>query len=85
VAPPSPLEEYIALAIRGAQPREIEDGVWVVELDGFPGVWADGPSPQECLTTLAEVLQDWLMIKLAHRDDDVPVVGGLDLAALLRR
>ena len=83
VSRPSPLERYIALALRDARPRELEPGSWYAELDAFPGVWADGPSPKDCLDTLAEVLQDWLLVKLAHRDPDIPVVGQIDLTPLV--
>ena len=83
VSRPSTLERYIALALRDARPRELEPGSWYAELDAFPGVWADGPSPKDCLDTLADVLQDWLLVKLAHRDPDIPVVGQIDLTPLM--
>lgn len=83
--PRSPIEQYIAAALEGARPRELEDGSgWVVELEGFPGVWADGPSPRECLDALDEVLRGWLQIKLALRDPDIPIVADIDLTSVIR-
>lgn len=83
VSRPSPLGRYVALALRDARPRELEPGCWYADLDAFPGVWADGPSPKECLDALAEVLEDWLLVKLAHRDRDIPAVGQIDLTTLM--
>ncbi|HWM17693.1 MAG TPA: type II toxin-antitoxin system HicB family antitoxin [Microbacterium sp.] len=52
-----------------AEPYEIAPGHWLVELDRYPGVWAVGDSREQCLKTLAEVLEDWLTVKRAHGDD----------------
>jgi predicted RNase H-like HicB family nuclease len=62
--------------------RELEPGRWYADLDAFPGVWADGTSPEDCLITLADVLHEWLVIKLAHGDRDIPVTGDLDPTGL---
>ena len=78
------LEPYIAIALRAARTRELEPGGWYADLDAFPGVWADGPSPEECLATLADVLHEWLLIKLAHGDRDIPVIGHIDPTTLVR-
>lgn len=77
------LEPYIAAALRDANVREIEPGVWYADLDAFPGVWANAASRDECLSTLAEALHEWLLIKLAYHDPDIPVVDGMSPAALV--
>jgi predicted RNase H-like HicB family nuclease len=77
------LEPYIAVALRSARTRELEPGHWYADLDAFPGVWADGASPEECLAILADVLHEWLVIKLAHGDRDIPVLGGIDPTKLV--
>lgn len=77
------LEPYIARALRGVKPRKLE-GRWYADLEAFPGVWADGSSPGECLATLADVLHEWLLVKIAHRDRDIPVIDHIDPATLLR-
>jgi len=81
---PSLVQPYIAQAIQRAQPQPLEDGRWFVELPGFPGVWADGETPEACLSALAEVLEDWLRVKLSFQDDDIPVVAGINLATFFR-
>jgi predicted RNase H-like HicB family nuclease len=78
------LVPYIALAMSRARVTELEPGHWFAEFDGdFPGVWADGASREECLAVLADVLHEWLIVKVAKGDDDLPVLGGLDPRALI--
>ena len=73
----------IATALRDAQPTEIEPGHWYADLERFPGVWADGATPAECLTALADVLHEWLVLKVVLGDQDVPVLENLDPRALI--
>jgi predicted RNase H-like HicB family nuclease len=77
------LEPYIAVALREAQPIEIEPGHWYADLERFPGVWADGVTPAECLEALADVLHEWLIVKVVLGDQDVPVLDSLDPRALI--
>jgi predicted RNase H-like HicB family nuclease len=58
-------------ALAAVEPQEVERGRWIAELDGYPGVWAMGYSREECLTTLAEVFEGWLVVKRARGDDDI--------------
>jgi predicted RNase H-like HicB family nuclease len=79
------LEQYITVAVQAARLSKFEeDEGWFAEIDGFPGVWADGATSEAALATLAEVLRDWLKIKLSYQDPDIPVVANIDLAALAR-
>jgi predicted RNase H-like HicB family nuclease len=77
------LEPYIAVALRDAQTRELEPGHWYADLEAFPGVWADGTSPEECLNGLADVLHEWLVVKIAHGDHDIPVLDGINPTTLV--
>lgn len=79
------LNRYVEVAMRSAIPAQIDGGKWYSELKAFPGVWADGESPKECLDTLDEVLREWIVVKLVSRDADLPVVDEIDLAAISRR
>lgn len=77
------LDRYVAVAMRAAIPRHLEGGeTWYADLPTFPGVWADGPSPKQCLDTLEEVLRDWLLLKIVDQDRDIPVVDEIDLNGL---
>ena len=51
-------------ALDAVEPYQIEPGRWLAELDGYAGVWAVGDCPEQCLSTLAEVLEDWLSVKV---------------------
>jgi predicted RNase H-like HicB family nuclease len=77
------LEPYIAAALRAARVRELQPGRWYADLASFPGAWADGTSAEECLATLADVLHEWLIVKVILGDRDVPVLGDLDPRALV--
>jgi predicted RNase H-like HicB family nuclease len=73
------LSHYVGVAMRAAIPQRLEGETWYADLPGFPGVWADGLSPKQCLDTLEEVLRDWLLIKIVDQDRDIPVVDDIDL------
>jgi len=77
------LEPYIAIALRDAQTRELQPGHWYADLEPSPGVWADGASPEECLESLADVLHEWLVVKIAHGDHDIPVINGINPITLV--
>jgi predicted RNase H-like HicB family nuclease len=79
------LDRYVDVALRRAIPRQLEGGEWYADLGlEFRGVWADGPSAKECLDELAEVLEEWVLMKIADQDRDLPVVDDIDLAFLIR-
>jgi predicted RNase H-like HicB family nuclease len=73
------LTEYIQAAMRHATMERLDDGSYYAEIPPTPGVWADGPDPATCLTTLQEVLEDWLLVSLAHQLP-IPPVDGITLA-----
>ena len=51
------------------------------EIPGFPGVWANADTLEQCRSELQEVMEDWLTlgIRMGH---DIPSVEGLSLATL---
>lgn len=73
------LTEYLRAAISHSQYKQLEDGSWFGEIPGFEGVWANATSVEACRSELAEVLEEWLLLKL-HDQDPIPVVDGHDLA-----
>ena len=74
------LTEYLRAAISHSQYKQLEDGSWFGEIPGFEGVWANATSEEACRSELAEVLEEWLLLKL-HDQDPIPVVDGHDLAS----
>ena len=78
------LSRYIYIAMRPAVPEQTE-AAWFCDLPKFPGVWAEGESVKGCLDTLQEVLQEWLILKIADGDLDIPVLDEIDLTVLSQR
>ena len=48
-------------------------------------MWAEEALLADCLTTLAEVLREWVLLKVQDQDRDLPAVDELDLTALYAR
>jgi predicted RNase H-like HicB family nuclease len=70
------LFEYIQSALKHAEYKKLDDDTWFAEILNFPGVWANAKSIEECRTELAEVLEEWILLKI--RDNEkLPEVDGL--------
>lgn len=76
------LNRYIDMAMRPAVPVRSERETWFCDLPKFPGVWAEGESVKACLDTLQEVVREWLILKIADGDLDIPVLDEIDLTIL---
>jgi len=71
------LEDYINAAIANARYEAIDNGNSVyVEIPGFPGVWASGPSREEATAELKKVLQGWIELQ-TERDQPLPAIQGI--------
>jgi len=74
------ITEYIAAAMAKAQFEILEDGEGIYgSIPGFPGLWAEGDTSEECRKELQSALEGWLLLSLS-RQMDIPVVEGIDLA-----
>jgi len=71
--------EYIDKAMRKAEYELIEDGTYFGRIPGFPGVWGNAATLEECRNDLQGALEGWLILKLWDNDDDIPVLGKLAL------
>ncbi len=71
---------YIKAAMGGAW-YEIrgDDHTYYGEIPGFKGVWANSPTLESCRDQLEEVLEEWILVRVAH-GLDLPVVDGHSLA-----
>ena len=76
------LEQYAQAATRRAIARQLNDGSWFAEIEGFAGVWASGPSQKQALDTLEDVVFEWVILKIRDQDRDIPVLESLDLNTL---
>ncbi len=73
------LTAYIQAAMKRATIRYLdEDGCYYGEIPGIEGVWADGPSADECRATLQEVLEEWIMVSLVQHLP-IPAIDGVRL------
>lgn len=72
------LTRYIQHAMRRARFKLLEDGAYSGEIPGLRGVWANERTLDGCRSTLQEVLEEWLILKI--RDNDpIPRIGRLAL------
>ena len=70
--------EYIQKALENAEYKKLDDGTWFAEINGFQGVWANGKTVEVCRKELAEVLEEWLLLKIKDGDkipqlDDIQI------------
>lgn len=72
------LLRYCEAALHYAQYKILDDGTWFAEIDGFQGLWGNGPTVEACRKDLLEALEDWLMLKLAD-GDPIPGIDGMEI------
>lgn len=61
---------------------QLDGGRWYGEVRLLRGVWADGDTPDEVRDTLAEVAEEWALLRIDRGDRDIPVVDTIDLNVL---
>jgi predicted RNase H-like HicB family nuclease len=77
------IREYIDMALQKAHYEMIEDEEpFYGEVPELPGVWATGKSLEECRKNLVEVIDGWVLIRLA-RGLPIPEIGGVQAKAPL--
>ena len=69
------ITRYIARALEHAQYRLLEDGTFAATVRGLRGVIATGATLEACRRDLAEVVEEWVLIRVA-RGLAVPVLDG---------
>ncbi|NEP41650.1 MAG: type II toxin-antitoxin system HicB family antitoxin [Okeania sp. SIO2H7] len=73
------LTKYIQAALHRASYKILpDDGTFFGEIPGFQGVWANADTLEACREELAEVLEDWILLRVS-RNLPLPVVEGIDL------
>ena len=68
------VSQYVAAASDRAQSRFVDDGTFVATVRGLRGVVATGPTLEACRRELAEVIEEWILVRVA-RGMDVPPLG----------
>ncbi len=73
------LRDYLSAAMRKAKYEIIpDDGTYYGEIPGFKGVYSNSENLEDCRNELEEVLEEWLLYRIAN-SLQVPVVNGIDL------
>lgn len=62
------LSEFLAKKLKTARYKLLGDGTYFGEIPGIRGVWANTKSLKKCKKELAEVLEDWLFLKVRAKE-----------------
>ena len=74
------LTKYIKAALHQAKYKILsDDGTFYGEIPGFQGVWANTDTLEACREELAEVLEEWIFLRVS-RNLALPVVDGIELS-----
>ncbi len=73
------LLDYINAAMRHAHYEILaDDGSYYGDIEEFDGVYANAETLEACRTELAEVLEEWILLRVSQ-GLPLPVVDGLEL------
>jgi predicted RNase H-like HicB family nuclease len=70
------ISRYVAQALGRARYEPIAHGRWSATVRGLRGVIAVGASIEKCRQSLAEAVEDWILVRVS-RDLPVPKLGGV--------
>lgn len=73
------LINYINAALRHAHYEILpDDGSYYGDIPNFEGVYANAETLEDCREELAEVLEEWILLRVS-RTLPLPIVDGLEL------
>ena len=78
------IRDYVERALRKARYDKMDDGTFVAEVAGLRGVLASAKSLERCRETLAEVVEEWVLVRVS-RGLKVPSIDGIEVAVTGRR
>ncbi|MFN0145971.1 MAG: type II toxin-antitoxin system HicB family antitoxin [Dehalococcoidia bacterium] len=71
--------EYVAAALDRAEFEPLEDAPgYFGRIPGFQGAWATAETVERCRSELAEVIEEWILFRIAAHLE-LPAVGGVQL------
>ena len=73
------ISRYVERALERAQYRLFDDGTFSATVRGLRGVIATGTSLEACRRDLAEVVEEWVLVRIARRLN-VPALDGVTLS-----
>ena len=73
------LINYINAALRHAHYEILtDDGSYYGDIPNFQGVYANADTLEDCREELAEVLEEWILLRVS-KSLPLPIVDGLEL------
>lgn len=72
------IRQYVDEALRSARYDKLEDGTFYGEVPRLRGVLATAETLEGCRSQLAEVVEEWVLIRVARRLP-VPRLGGVQV------
>jgi predicted RNase H-like HicB family nuclease len=72
------LTKYILQAMRHGKYEIMESGRFFGTIPECEGLWAEGPTLEDCREELQSTLEDWLLLGL-QEGHTLPVIEGIDL------
>jgi predicted RNase H-like HicB family nuclease len=68
------ISDYLRAALRRARYEKLDDGTFYGEVRGLRGVLATGSTLEGCRDQLAEVVEEWVLVRVA-KGLAVPSIG----------
>jgi predicted RNase H-like HicB family nuclease len=72
------ITKYLSKALERARYEVLEDGSFCATVPGLRGVVALGRGVEECRCELADVVEEWILVRVA-RGLAVPRLGGVTI------
>jgi predicted RNase H-like HicB family nuclease len=72
------IRQYIEEALRRARYDKLEDGTFCAEVPRLRGIVAIGDTLEECRTQLAEVVEEWVLVRVA-KGLSIPPLGKVEV------
>lgn len=72
------IRDYVDEALRRAKYDKLDDGTLYAEVPELRGVLASAETLEACRSQLAEVIEEWILVRVA-RGLDVPRLGNLEV------
>ena len=76
------IRQYVERALRTARYDKLEDGTFYGEIPRLRGVLAAGETLEECRNQLAEVVEEWVLVRVA-KGLPVPRLGKVEVRVKL--
>lgn len=72
------ITQYVEAALRAARYDKLDDGTFCAEIPSLRGILATGRTLEECRTQLAEVVEEWVLVRVA-KGLAVPPLGRVEV------